>query len=325
MKPNNLIKSILLTSVASFLHNNTNAAKIDVAVPSITDGTNAVNLLKNKLIKNVIKIKSNGGLSLIAGHRSHRSHSSHSSHRSGSSGSSYRGSGSSSSKSYGSSSSKSYGSGSSYSSPSSTYKSSSSTPSSTTTPSTYTTPSTTTATEKKATPTAVKPTISTYKLGQRVLKKGLYGADVNELANLLNEKKYVNKDLLSYREGFVAYDVYIESVIKTFQKDADIQIDGITSKNTIDKLKNWYSKPTYTLGIRTLNTNNFGADVTELIELLTKAGFPPDPAKMEYSMSGAAMYSEDIICAIKLFQAFSRLNVTGVLDAATIKKLLTYK
>lgn len=91
---NNILRSILLSSVLSFLGTNAEATPSNVILDSDNnDDHDLINSLKNKVQKNVLKIGQNGDMKLIAGHRSHRSHSSHRSSSSGgyrSSGSSYR-------------------------------------------------------------------------------------------------------------------------------------------------------------------------------------------------------------------------------------------
>ena len=78
------------------------------------------------------------------------------------------------------------------------------------------------------------------------------------------------------------------------------------------------------LGIRTLAYNAdspvSGADVAELIELLNKAGFPPNQKKLKYS-GGKAVFTKDIETAVRLFQAYNGLTVNGNVDETTLDKL----
>lgn len=101
---NKILRSILLSSVMSFIGTNVEAAPVNVNMDNNNnDDQDVLNSLKNKVQKNVLKMGRNGDVKLIAAHRSHRSHSSHRSSSSGgyrSSGSSYRSSSSSSSSLY---------------------------------------------------------------------------------------------------------------------------------------------------------------------------------------------------------------------------------
>lgn len=101
---NKILRSILLSSVMSFIGTNAEAAPVNTNLDNNnSDDQDVLNSLKNKVQKNVLKMGTNGDVKLIAAHRSHRSHSSHRSSSSGgyrSSGSSYRSSSSSSSSLY---------------------------------------------------------------------------------------------------------------------------------------------------------------------------------------------------------------------------------
>lgn len=107
---NSIIRKILLGAAATLLHPVDSAANkaLTPSIDSFDDPDNAsIDILKRKTIKDVLRIKSNGEVMLIAGHSSHRSHSSHSSGSGGGGHYSHR--------SHVSSSTGSYGSGSSYS------------------------------------------------------------------------------------------------------------------------------------------------------------------------------------------------------------------
>lgn len=77
-KAKKLIRNVLLGAVASLYNTNIQAAS-DKPMPSLDklndeDKQDAINVLKNKIYKNVLQITSKGDLKLIAGHRSHMSH-----------------------------------------------------------------------------------------------------------------------------------------------------------------------------------------------------------------------------------------------------------
>ena len=74
------------------------------------------------------------------------------------------------------------------------------------------------------------------------------------------------------------------------------------------------------LGIRELSAPMEGYDVTQLVELLNKAGYPPNPQLIQKS-GNKTKYTEDIATAVKMFQAYNGLSATGNADMATIEKL----
>lgn len=295
-KAKKIIRNILIGAVASLYHTDAQAA--ESSTPPLLEGLNgddqesAVSALKNKIIKNVLQVKKNGETKLIAGHRSHMSHRSggggggghysHASHYSGySSGSSRR-------RSHSSPGSSSYG-------------------------TTYSTP--------KPAPKTYK----TYDLGDRTLKSGLYGNDVSKLTSLLVSKNYMNSSWITMQHGYPVYNARVVAAVKRFQKDAGKPQDGVMTSSLATALENWdESKTTLVLGIRNIEYNNAselaGNDVNELIALLRKAGFAPDPSKLKYN-GNKAVFTKDIETAVKLFQAYNGLTPNGKVDEATISKL----
>ena len=178
---------------------------------------------------------------------------------------------------------------------------------------------------KPAVPATPAKTAATYALGDRVLREGVYGNDVTALVNLLVTKNYLRKGKATMRNGYAVYDSSVKASVIRFQNDARLTSDGIASTQTISQLKNWdASKTTLVLGVRDLSPTDSGDDVNELIKLLTRAGFQPDPSKLEYDSKGKAKFTEDIMMAVKLFQAHNQLTPSGNLDANTLKKLMGY-
>lgn len=296
-KAKKLIRNILIGAVASLY--NTNAQAADASSSPLLEGLNgedkkdAVNALKNKIYRNVLQITSKGDTKLIAGHRSHMSH------RSGGGGGGGHYSHASHYSSYG-------GGGSSHSSHSS-HSSSSYSP------------------VRTVKPKPAPKTYKTYSLGDRTLKSGLYGNDVSTLTSLLVSKKYLNSSWITMQKGYPVYNTRVVSAVKRFQKDAGLAQDGIVTSSLVSKLQNWdESKSTLVLGIRDLSYLQEGSlsgyDVNELIALLRNAGFPPNPAKLQYN-DGKAVFTKDIETAVKLFQAYNGLKVTGVADEETVTKL----
>lgn len=291
----NKIKALLLSAAAVLLPTHAQAEETATFMPDLGNNDDFFSETKRswgKVFKNVAKLDKNGEVKYIAGHRSHMSH------RSGGGGG---GSGHRSHYSHYSS----YGGGSSpYSSSSSSRSRSSS----------YSKP---------------KPkTAGDFSIGDRTLKTGIHGSDVTSLTGYLATALYINRSWIKKKEGFSLYDATIASAVKHFQKDAGLPQTGIADQMTIDKLKTWdNSKTTVILGTRELSysesSTDKGIDVTELVNLLTKAGFAPDPKKIVMTNDGRTVFTKDIATAVRFFQAYNNLCVTGRADEATIKTLKT--
>lgn len=289
----NKIKALLLSAAAALLPTHAQAEEATTFMPDLgnnDDFFGETNRSWGKVFKNVAKLDKNGDVKYIASHRSHMSH------RSGGGGGGY---GHRSHYSHYSS----YGGGSShYSSSSRSRRSSSS----------YSKP---------------KPkTAGDYSIGDRTLKTGIHGSDVTSLTGYLATGLYINRSWIKEKEGYSLYDATIASAVKHFQKDAGLPQTGVADQTTINKLKSWdNSKTTVILGTRELSysetsTDN-GTDVTELVNLLTKAGFAPDPKKIVMTSDGRTEFTKDIATAVRFFQAYNSLSVTGRADEATIKVL----
>lgn len=290
-----LFKSILLGSVFSLIHSDAKAQNPFLPeLDSNEDDSDQLGEIKHRIIRNVVKISPTGRMSMIDGHRSHSSHRSHYSSRGGHS--SHSSHYSSSHTSHYSSSSRTTSSGSSSSSRASGL---------------YSTP-------KAKTP-------ADYSLGDRTLKSGIYGADVDRLAELLVSKFYLKKNSVTKKSGYTLYNANISASVKHFQTDAALPVTGTVDNTTSIALQTWdENKTTIELGFRDLTTGTSGYDVTQLVTLLTAAGYPPDPSKLEYN-NGNAVFNNEIVTALKMFQAYNNLEVTGIPDTPTINKLKTFK
>lgn len=290
----NKIKALLLSAAAALLPTHAQAEEATTFMPDLGNNDyffGETNRSWGKVFKNVAKLDKNGDVKYIASHRSHMSH------RSGGGGGGY---GHRSHYSHYSS----YGGGSShYSSSSSSRRSSSS----------YSKP---------------KPkTAGDYSIGDRTLKTSIHGSDVTSLTGYLATGLYINRSWIKEKEGYALYDATIASAVKHFQKDAGLPQTGVADQTTINKLKSWdNSKTTVILGTRELSysetSTDKGTDVTELVNLLTKAGFAPDPKKIVMTSDGRTEFTKDISTAVRFFQAYNNLSVTGRADEATIKALI---
>ncbi len=298
-----IIKSLLLTSVLSLVQTNMKAQ--NPLLPQFEpedDDSDQMGEIKRKVLKNVVKVNPSGRMSMVDGHYSHKSHSSHKSHYSGSGGHSSHSSHSSH-----------------YSSSHSSHYSSSSSHYSSTVSGLYSTPSTTT------TPKIVAKTPATYSLGDRTIKIGIYGADVDKLVNLLVSNYYLKKASFSKMSNYTLYDAKIVSAVKHFQNDAGLPPTGDVDSSTAIALQAWdNSKTTIDLGFRDMEDGISGYDVTQLVTLLTSAGYAPESTKMEYK-SGNAVFNSELAMALKMFQAYNHLDPTGILDTQTINKLKVNK
>lgn len=170
-------------------------------------------------------------------------------------------------------------------------------------------------------------TANDYSLGDRTLSNGIYGADVDQLVSYLINYYYLKEGMATKKNGFYVYDSNVVNALKHFQKDAGLIQDGKVTSSVITRLKNWSpSRTTISLGFRSLSTadKTSGYDVDELVALLINAGYAPEPSKLEKD-GDHYIFTEDIVIAIKAFQAFNRLSPSGQLDSITLSKLKSFK
>lgn len=199
-KISDLIKGIFLASLASLPGSNISASTPPIIDATIDDQHISQDNAKPDLSRKLILKMNSDNSYLLAGHRSHRSHSSHRSHYSSRSG------GSSSYKpsyrSSGSSNSTSY-------------------------------PATSNGSSSTQTTTNI------FKLGDRILKKGMNGHDVTELRNILVKKEYLKlkPNELLILSGKLLFDDDIEKAVIEFQKKHSLTSDGIVGTITVYYLK----------------------------------------------------------------------------------------
>lgn len=175
--------------------------------------------------------------------------------------------------------------------------------------------------------TAPKKTAGDYTLGDRTLTSGLHGSDVDQLVPYLVRYYYLKDGVATKKGGYYVYDTNVVNAIKHFQKDAGLTQDGKATSAVITSLKSWdASKTTIPLGFRELSAaaETSGHDVDELIQLLINAGFSPDPAKLKKSGTHY-VFTEDVVIAIKAFQAYHGFQPNGQLTTTTVTKLKTFK
>lgn len=301
-KSKKIIKTFLLSATVALFQGSTKAnpkksfsLNLDLGLGN-GGASREVSKGQQPLVKNIYKIMRNSDAKLIAGHRSHSSHRS-------SGGGHYSHSSSSSHRSH--SSHRSSGGGSHYSHNSSSYGSGSG----------------------SSVDTSPAKTAGDYSLGDRTLSSGIHGSDVNQLVLYLVRYYYLKDGVVSKRGGYFVYDSNVVNAVKHFQKDAGLIQDGRLTSDGFAILKSWSaSKTTIPLGFRDLSASAeiSGYDVDELIQLLINAGYSPDPSKLKKSGSHY-VFTEDVLIAVKAFQAYNSIQPNGELNATTLAKLKTYK
>ncbi|MDE6498709.1 MAG: peptidoglycan-binding protein [Muribaculaceae bacterium] len=161
------------------------------------------------------------------------------------------------------------------------------------------------------------------KLGERALGQGMRGADVDELVAYLVRFYYLHEEDASQASGESEYNSKVVDAVRHFQRDAGYVADGKFTAAMADRLKQWdAARTTIVLGFRPLavSAKMSGFDVDTLVELLIAAGCAPDGAKLT-KQEGHYVFTDDILTALKVFQATHGLRPTGDLDEATVKKL----
>ena len=152
-----------------------------------------------------------------------------------------------------------------------------------------------------------------YSLGERTIRQGANGNDVKELYDLLVDKKFMKQPTTTPVTH--TYDSAMVNAIKTFQREAKLQADGIAGPNTINALKEWkYIE--YNLGDRVLKKGMFGNDVTQLRNILVSKGIIQGEA-----FTWNIIFDETIEAAVKKFQQSVELNVSGEVDEPTVAEL----
>lgn len=112
--------------------------------------------------------------------------------------------------------------------------------------------------------------------------------------------------------GDVICNLKMTSAIKTFQKDAKLQADGIAGTGTIRILKGWLTTE-YTLGDRVLKKGMKGTDVTQLKNLLMEKGF----MKGEHT-NFATLFDDLLENVIMAIQKTAGIEVTGEVNKETL-------
>ena len=150
---------------------------------------------------------------------------------------------------------------------------------------------------------------------------------MNFLVELLFKKHYISKKNFAKwpKSDYYVYGPELAAAVRRFQKDAGITQTGYVDNQTSSELKTWdENKTTIEVGLRELTIGDSGTDVSQLVELLSIAGYQPNPEKSQ-TKSGVVVFNEEVETAIKIFQAYNGLTVTGKADTPTINKLKNRK
>ena len=186
------------------------------------------------------------------------------------------------------------------------------------------TPNTSTS-KSKSIYTVPKKTASTYSLGERTIRLGTYGADVDVLVELLIKYHYLDRRDVIKKSGYSVYDTYTSYAIKHFQKDVGYRQSGKADTLTISALKTWNAnETTVELGFREITLGDCGYDVSTLIELLNSAGYAIEPDEIEYC-GKYAKFNDKVKIELMKFQEHNGLEPSGTTDFKTIKKLQKLK
>ncbi len=73
-----------------------------------------------------------------------------------------------------------------------------------------------------------------YNLGDRLLRKGMYGSDVTQLKNILIDKAFLEKP---FCKGKTDFNTEIEQALKKFQDSIEIEATGEVDTQTLYFLK----------------------------------------------------------------------------------------
>lgn len=207
-----IIKQILLSATISFIwHSKAEARQYDdfLEDDDPSDISNKKRKSRCGFTNPLLKLTKIGRVHLIQSHFSHSSHSSHSSHASHSSHYSAfgtEGKGSSSSQNYSSRDAYSVGIGD------------------------------VTGDKNQYAPKITSKEAGRLKLGDRILKLGLYGNDVKELSDYLISKNLLSPDQLEKQGRFVKYSTSVEEAVKELQKSLNLQENGQVDKNLAEKI-----------------------------------------------------------------------------------------
>ncbi len=166
-----------------------------------------------------------------------------------------------------------------------------------------------------------------WKLGERALGQGMRGTDVDRLVAYLTRYYYLHDGDAAEADGRCVYNAAVVEAVRHFQRDAGYVPDGKCTGAMVQRLKEWDpDRTTIALGFRPLTVAGkmSGYDVDCLIDKLISAGCSPDKTKL-CKQGRHYVFTDDVLTALKVFQATHGLRPTGELDEPTLKKLSSVK
>ena len=147
---------------------------------------------------------------------------------------------------------------------------------------------------------------------------------MNQLVASLHKRGYIrNPKKLKKKHGYYVYDDRVEAAFNQFQRDA-----GLTSTYAADTaaqsaLEKWeFMNTNLMLGDREIRFVNqdFGPDVAQLVNVLTILGYQIPTDSISYNGS-QPYYSMEMMKAVMDFQSNNKLQVDGIVNDKTAKKL----
>lgn len=282
-----LIKGVIASSVAAIAGTHgADAAPAYTFKDAQSDATKEANAEVKKDLSYKLLLTMNADESyMLSGHRSHSSHSSHRSHSSGSS--HYSHSSHSSSSHY-----------------SSSHYSSSTT--------TATKPSTSSSSSSSSIMSTYKSSGS-YTIGDRPIKKDLYGSDVKTASDYLVKLGYLNEDKISKNSsGYVVCDDAFVEAISSFEKDNSMAVDGALSILELSTLKS-IAAEFKNLGDRELTVGMKGTDVAQMKNLLIEKKYiEAEPVKV------AILFDDELLGYLNRFLEDIGLDWEGKVDSQMV-------
>ena len=166
------------------------------------------------------------------------------------------------------------------------------------------------------TPRYSQPSYSTPRtLGSRTLQRGSVGTDVADLIRRLQRHGRISRSYVSTSE---TYSSDVEAAVRSFQRSASLEADGVAGTETIRMLQLDPSQVTpppppspVELGSRTLRFGMEGADVAELIRLLVAGGH------LSGTTTGSR-FTAQVDAAVKSFQRARGVEGDGVVGPETL-------
>ena len=73
-------------------------------------------------------------------------------------------------------------------------------------------------------------------LGDRAILKGMYGADIDMLAAILDSKGLYDKQHVTKIKGMTCFDLRMEQCIRNIQAKYSMTVDGVCTREVLSKI-----------------------------------------------------------------------------------------